>query len=76
MTVGEMVKTLKTQREIELRDRDGFVICRINSDSKGVKPYVNEEVTLWFPVKGEVPSLEGIDLVFYISEYDESEGKE
>ena len=66
MTVKEMTKTLKVNRNIEFRDSDGMQICIANSDSKGIEPYLDKEVTLWFPVRGNEPSLYGIDLVFYI----------
>lgn len=66
MIVKEMTKTLKIDRNIEFRDSSGMRICIANSDSKGIEPYLDKEVTLWFSVKGDVPSLCGIDLVFYI----------
>lgn len=64
MTVEEMVKSLKTERRIEFRNDSGNTICVADSDSEGIEPYKDRDVTKWFPVKGAI--MTNVDLVFYI----------
>lgn len=68
MTVGEMVKSLRTPATIELRDEENFNICFVKSDSKGIEQYKNHEIVDWFPVKQVGLVFGTYDLVFCIKE--------
>jgi len=48
MTLKEFVGTMKTPCSMEFRDSEDNSICMLMSDSKGVIPYLDKEITEWF----------------------------
>lgn len=70
MTVGEMVNSLRTPATIELRDAENYNICFIESDSKGIELFKNNEIVDWFPTKERYLGATASDLVFCIKESD------
>ena len=67
MIVKKFIEKMRTKAEIEFRDEEGYIICRANNKSIGIKPYLDNEITEWFPCSGSViPSLNSIDVVVYI----------
>ena len=50
MTLGDMIKTLRTQNErVEIRDSDNNEICTCPADSVDNIPFKDYYVTQWFP---------------------------
>ena len=47
MTLKEFVGTMKSPCSMELRDSEDNSICMLISDSKGVIPYLDKEITEW-----------------------------
>lgn len=50
MTLNDMIKNLRKNCAIAIRDHDNFRICENSSNSKGVIPYLNYEIIEWFPM--------------------------
>ena len=48
MLFGEMINKLRTNTTFEIRDEDNNKICIVESNSKGVNPYLDCEVVQWF----------------------------
>lgn len=51
MKLGDMIKTLRTTQyeRIEIRDCDGNEVLTCPASSAGIMPFINCEVTEWFP---------------------------
>jgi hypothetical protein len=49
MKLKDMIRTLRTQERVEIRDEEGYEIITCQSDSKGIAPYLECEVAEWFP---------------------------
>jgi hypothetical protein len=49
MTVKDMVEKLRMSKLVEIRDHANFFICICKTDSKGITPYLENEVIEWFP---------------------------
>ena len=49
MRLGDMLHILRIDCIITIRDKDNIGICTCMTNSKGVDPYINCEVTEWFP---------------------------
>lgn len=50
MTLRDMISTLRTENErVEVRDEEGYEIMTCRTDSKGITPYLDYEITEWFP---------------------------
>ena len=58
MTLGELLENLYTEVNIELKEHDGLVICRVGSKSSGLGPYKENPIDKWFPyTKGDHTGL-------------------
>ena len=75
MTVGEMVKSLRTPATIELRDEENYNICIVQSDGEGIELFKNNEIVDWLPTKERYLGAAASDLVFCIKEKDKEEKK-
>ena len=50
MTLMDMISKLRTNHErVEIRNEEGYEIMTCDVSSKGVAPYLNCEITEWFP---------------------------
>ncbi len=49
MTVKDMVEKLRMSEIVEIRDHANYLICISKTDSKGITPYLGNEVIEWFP---------------------------
>lgn len=51
MTLGEMIKTLRTVQyeRVEIRDENGNELFTCRTDSSVLTPYLGYAVTEWFP---------------------------
>ena len=47
MKLKEFVGTMKSPCSMELRDSEDNSICMLISDSKGIIPYLEKEITEW-----------------------------
>ena len=70
MRLGDILRILRFEINIEIRDKDNNSICICNTNSKGVDPYVNYEVVNWFPV---IMNTTSADVVFLIDLEDADE---
>ena len=68
MKVKDMLEVVKMDIYIEFRDESNSAICRTLSKSSGVTPYLEKNVTGWFPVhKHSLFSIDGVDVVIQIA---------
>lgn len=72
MRLGDMLHILRLEISIEIRDKYNVKICICDTNSKGVDPYVNYEVTEWFPAGSYYDTI-GVDAVFLIDLEDNNE---
>lgn len=54
MTLKEMVEKLRKTEVVEIRDHDNYLICTCKTDSKGITPYLENEVIEWFAFSDSV----------------------
>lgn len=70
MKLREMIDVLRVhQRRVQIRNSDGYEICSCKTDSEGVMPYMDDDITEWFP--GCPPGAYGIDFVVYVERKEE-----
>ncbi len=48
MTLKDMVEKLRKSEVVEIRDHDNYLICTCHTDSKGIQPYLENEISEWF----------------------------
>lgn len=48
MTLKDMVEKLRKKEIVEIRDRDNYIICTCHTNSKGIQPYLENEILEWF----------------------------
>lgn len=54
MTVKDMVEKLRMPKMVEIRDHANYFICTCKTESKGITPYLENEVIEWFPFDDSV----------------------
>lgn len=47
MTLNDMVEKLRKPEIVEIRDHDNYLICICHTDSKGIQPYLKNEILEW-----------------------------
>ena len=67
MKLREMVETLRMVQRVEIRNEDGYEICTCNTDSEGIKPYMNVPISEWFAGS---PPLKNVDFVVCLKKED------
>lgn len=65
MKVRELTSIIRVNKRVEIRDEDGYEICVTNADSKGIEPYLEREITQWFP---NCSIVDKADFVIYLKE--------
>ena len=67
MTLIDMISTLRTKEyeRVEIRNEEGYEIMTCKTDSKGIAPYLNCEITEWFP---HAAPFKHCDFTVYIKE--------
>ena len=48
MKLGELIKTLKFEHFVEIRDENNIALMECKSDSKALKHYEDCEIVMWF----------------------------
>lgn len=48
MKLKDMVEKLRKSEIVEIRDHDNYPICTCCTDSKGIQPYLDNEILEWF----------------------------
>ena len=66
MKVRDMISHLRTEEMVLIRDDENYNIGIFNSDSIGLKPYLDKEVGEWFP--GCPPGSMGVDFVIILGD--------
>ena len=69
MKLREMIGTLRIHQRVQIRNRDGYEICSCRTDSEGVMPYMDDDITEWFI--GCPPFASEIDFVVYVERKEE-----
>ena len=69
MKLREMIGTLRVNQRVQIRNRDGYEICICRTDSEGIMPYMNDDITEWFI--GCPPFESGVDFVVYVERKEE-----
>lgn len=69
MKLREMIGTLRVHQRVLIRSSDGYDICSCKTESKGVIPYMDDNVVEWFI--GCPPFESGIDFVVYVERKEE-----
>ena len=50
MKFGDLNVLLRSRNYVvEIRDKEGTTVCTVNCGSKGVEPYLDFNITEWFP---------------------------
>lgn len=49
MKFKEMIDTLNQGYTVAIRDEENENVCNTRTDSKGIIPYLDKDVTRWFP---------------------------
>lgn len=68
MKVKEMISTLHHTVRVEFRDEDGYEICEADTDSAGMEPYLEREVSQWFPYYGRTLLQNKANFVIFLKE--------
>lgn len=49
MKFKEMIDTLNQGYTVAIRDEENENVCNTRTDSKGIIPYLDKDVIMWFP---------------------------